>query len=54
MQQKICSTHLKITCDECGHLNEIPQARLYDGFEGIFTCTKCRQPLDTLHDILDE
>lgn len=51
MEQK---TRLKITCDSCGHPNEIQTARLYDGFEGIFLCTKCRQPLDTLHEILDE
>ncbi len=51
MEQK---NFLKVTCDECGHLNEIPTARLYDGFEGIFQCAKCRQPLDTLHDILEE
>ncbi|MFH1432963.1 MAG: hypothetical protein ABIG84_07150 [archaeon] len=54
MQAKKCETHVQVECDACGHTNNIPISRLYDGFEGIFQCAKCKQALDTLHDILDE
>ena len=47
-------THLNVRCDACGHSNKVPTARLYDGFEGIFLCTKCKQALNNLHEMLDE
>lgn len=51
MEQK---SHIIIECDECGHTNKVPINRIYDGFEGIFQCAKCRQALETLHEILEE
>lgn len=45
---------IKAKCDECGHVNEIPVARIYDGFEGTFTCEECGAVLETFHEQVDE
>ena len=45
---------LHIKCHSCGDTTKIPMARFYDGFEGVFSCNSCEEPLDHLMDSLDE
>lgn len=46
--------HFKIKCMECDHINQVPVARFYDGFEGEFLCGKCTYTLDMANHITDE
>jgi hypothetical protein len=45
---------LNVECHTCGDTTKIPIAMFYDGFEGIFSCGSCQEPLDHLMDSLDE
>lgn len=45
---------LRVHCIHCWHLNAVPTARIYDGFEGDFFCEQCGAPLEHLHAKLEE
>ena len=45
---------IKIRCVSCRKENKIPVIKIYDGFEGEFSCALCGEYLDNLHDCLDD
>lgn len=44
----------KVKCLECDHINPIPIARFYDGFDGSFTCAKCTYDLDMANHVSED
>ncbi|MBI5355226.1 MAG: hypothetical protein HZB68_02105 [Candidatus Aenigmarchaeota archaeon] len=45
---------LAVKCPACRYMNPVSIKPIYDGFEGDFVCSNCRNPLDNLHAILDD
>lgn len=45
---------LSVGCQNCGHVNRVPIQRFYDGYEGMFVCNSCGEPLENLAEALEE
>ncbi len=44
---------LSVACSNCGHTTRVPIQRFYDGYEGMFVCSGCGEPLENLFEALD-